>query len=95
MRVAGHSMEPALHHGDGLVYLRLPLRAGDVVVAEDPRDTGVEGGGAPCRERDTRLLVKRVAGIDKDDVILASDNPGHESLMVERDAILGRVVLRY
>lgn len=88
-------MEPSLHHGERLVYLRLPLRAGDVVVAEDPRDTGLGGREAHCKGRDARLLVKRVAAIDEDDVILASDNPGHESLMVERDAILGRVVLRY
>ncbi len=86
-------MEPSLHHGDRLVYLRLPLRTGDVVVAEDPRDTGVEGAGAPCDE--PRLVVKRVAAIDKADVILASDNPGHESVMVDRGLILGRVVLRY
>ncbi len=94
VRVAGHSMEPSLHHGDTLVYFRLPLRAGDVVVAEDPRDTGVEGGGAPWEEQ-PRLLVKRVAAIDRGDVILASDNPGHESVMVGREAILGRVVFRY
>ncbi len=81
VRVAGHSMEPLLRHGDTLVYLRLPLRAGHVVVAADPRDD--------------RLLVKRVAAIDRDGVILASDAPGHESLMVGRDAILGRVVFRY
>lgn len=81
VRVAGHSMEPSLRHGDTLVYLRLPLRAGDVVVAEDPRDD--------------RLLVKRVAALDRDDVILASDAPGHESLVIGRAAVLGRVVLRY
>ncbi|MDE3112847.1 MAG: S24/S26 family peptidase [Chloroflexota bacterium] len=81
VRVAGHSMEPSLRHGDTLVYLRLPLHAGAVVVAEDPRDD--------------RLVVKRVAAIDGDDVILASDAPGHESLLVERRAVLGRVVLRY
>jgi phage repressor protein C with HTH and peptisase S24 domain len=74
-------MEPTVHHGDRLVYLRLPLRAGDVVVAEDPRDD--------------RLLVKRVAAIDRRDVILASDNDGHESVLVDRGAVLGRVVLRY
>ncbi len=81
VRVAGHSMEPSLRHGDTLVYLRLPLRAGDVVVAEDPRDD--------------RLLVKRVAALGPDDVILASDAPGHESVTVGRSAVLGRVVLRY
>jgi phage repressor protein C with HTH and peptisase S24 domain len=82
VRVAGHSMEPSLHHGDTLVYLRLPPRAGDVVVAEDPRD-------------DDRLVVKRVAAVDRTDVVLASDNAGHESLLVPRDAILGRVVFKY
>ena len=81
VRVAGHSMEPSLKHGDTLLYLRLPLRAGDLVVAADPRDD--------------RLLVKRVAAIDGKDVILASDKPGHESVLVERNAVLGKVVLRY
>lgn len=81
VRVAGHSMEPSLRHGDTLVYLRLPLRAGAVVVAEDPRAD--------------RLVVKRVAAIDGGDVVLASDMPGHESLTVDRASVLGRVVLRY
>lgn len=106
IRVAGHSMEPSLHHGDELLYLALPPRAGKVVVARDPRDrSGVEGGPgcgaeeaprrkAPCEEQ-ARWLVKRVAAVDGDDVILASDRPGHEGLLVERSQILGRVVLRY
>ncbi|MGH2378939.1 MAG: S26 family signal peptidase [Candidatus Limnocylindria bacterium] len=82
VRVAGHSMEPALHHGDELLFLRIPPQVGSVVVARDPRD------------RD-RLLVKRVAAIDGDDVILESDAEGHEGLVVERRAIIGRAILRY
>ncbi|MBI2978916.1 MAG: hypothetical protein HYY38_08905 [Rhodospirillales bacterium] len=53
VRVAGHSMEPALHHGDELLFIRVPPRIGSVVVARDPRD-------------DDRLVVKRVAAMDGD-----------------------------
>lgn len=82
VRVAGHSMEPVLHHGDELLFLRLPPQIGSVVVARDPRD------------RD-RLAVKRVAAFDGDDVVLASDAPGHEMLVVDRRAVIGRAILRY
>lgn len=82
VRVAGHSMEPALHHGDELLFLRIPPRVGSVVVARDPRDTD-------------RLLVKRVTAADGDDVLLESDRPGHEQVLVDRRAIIGRAILRY
>ena len=82
VRVAGHSMEPALHHGDELLFIRVPPHVGSVVVARDPRD------------RD-RLLVKRVAAIDGDDVTLASDRPDHESVHVDRRAVIGLAILRY
>lgn len=82
VRVAGHSMEPTLHHGDRLVYLRLAPRRGDVVVARDPRDGD-------------RLVVKRVAAVDGDEVLLSSDLAHHESLAVRRDQVVGRMVLRY
>jgi phage repressor protein C with HTH and peptisase S24 domain len=83
VRVAGHSMEPALHHGDELLFIRSgrpPI--GAVVVARDPRD-------------DDRLVVKRVAAIEGEDLILESDLEGHESLLVDRRAVIGRAILRY
>lgn len=82
IRVGGHSMEPALHHGDELLFVRMPPRIGSVVVARDPRD-------------DDRLVIKRVAAIDGDDLVLESDHPGHESLHVDRRALIGRAILRY
>jgi signal peptidase I len=82
VRVAGHSMEPALHHGDELLFLRIAPHVGSVVVARDPRDRA-------------RLIVKRVAHVDGDDLVLESDMPGHESLIVDRRAVIGRAILRY
>ena len=84
VRVAGHSMEPALQHGDEILYARLPPRVGSVVVARDPRD-----------EMAPRLIVKRVAAIDGEDVILSSDHAGHESVLVRRRDLVGRAILRY
>ncbi|HEX9437878.1 MAG TPA: S24 family peptidase [Candidatus Limnocylindria bacterium] len=83
VRVAGHSMEPALSHGDELLLIRAarpPI--GAVVVARDPRDLD-------------RLVVKRVAEVDGDDLTLASDRPDHERLRVDRRALIGRAILRY
>lgn len=82
VRVAGHSMEPALHHGDELLFLRVPPHVGSVVIARDPRDPD-------------RLLVKRVAAIEGDDVTLESDMPEHERVSVDRRALVGRAILRY
>jgi signal peptidase I len=82
VRVAGHSMEPALHHGDELLFIRIPPQVGSVVVARDPRDGD-------------RLLVKRVAWISRDELFLDSDSPGHEGLVVSRKNVLGRAILRY
>lgn len=75
-------MEPAIHHGDELLFLRIPPQVGNVVVARDPRD------------RD-RLLVKRVAWISHDEVFLDSDAPDHEGVIVRRKDLLGRAILRY
>lgn len=75
-------MEPALHHGDELLFLRIPPQVGSVVVARDPRDGD-------------RLLVKRVAWISRDELFLDSDSPGHESVIVRTDHVLGRAILRY
>ena len=80
-RVAGHSMEPALHHGDELLVLRIPPRVGSVVVAQDPRGD--------------HWAIKRVAAIHGRTVLLASDNEGHETFEVDRSAIVGRAILRY
>jgi len=82
VRVAGHSMEPALHHGDELLVARIPPRIGSVVVCRDPRD------------RD-RLVVKRVAAMDGAHLMLESDHDGHERLVVDRHALVGRAILRY
>ena len=75
-------MEPALRHGDRLIHAGVRYRAGDIVVARDPRDPD-------------RWIVKRVASIDRGRVQLASDRDGHETVVVARDAIVGRAVLRY
>jgi signal peptidase I len=75
-------MEPALHHGDELLFLRLPPRLGAVVVARDPRN-------------EHHWIVKRVAAMHDRDVLLASDSPGHESLVVDRSAVIGWAILRY
>lgn len=82
VRVAGHSMEPALHHGDELLFLHVPPHVGSVVIARDPRDGD-------------RLLVKRVAAIAGDHVTLESDMPDHERVQVDRRAVIGRAILRY
>ncbi len=82
VRVAGHSMEPALHHGDELLFARIPARVGSVVVARDPRD-------------DDRWVVKRVAAVEGEHVVLTSDRPDHEILTVDRSAVIGRAILRY
>ncbi len=82
VRVAGHSMEPALRSGDELLFLRVAPRVGSVVIARDPRDAD-------------RLLVKRVAAIDGDLLTLESDLPDHETVRVDRRAVIGRAILRY
>jgi len=40
-------------------------------------------------------VIKRVAAIEGDDVTLASDRPDHETLRVDRRALIGRAILRY
>jgi nickel-type superoxide dismutase maturation protease len=64
VEVRGRSMAPTLQPGDRLLAVRLDraARAGDVVLAPDPRD--------PARE-----LVKRVASIDAAGIRLRGDNP--------------------
>jgi nickel-type superoxide dismutase maturation protease len=64
VEVRGRSMAPALVPGDRLIVVRLVRRprAGEVVVAPDPRN--------PSRE-----LIKRVAAADGAGVLLRGDDP--------------------
>ncbi len=70
--VVGHSMEPTLRDGDWLLvdpdaYTTLPARAGDLVVANDPR-------------RPQRWLIKRVADVAPDgSLTLVGDHPAHSA----------------
>jgi nickel-type superoxide dismutase maturation protease len=88
VEVRGRSMTPALWAGDRLLVLplRRAPRAGEIVLAPDPRD--------PSRE-----LVKRVAAVSGGAVTLRGDNPAAStdartfgSVPVER--IRWRVVAR-
>lgn len=89
VEVRGASMEPTLHSGDRLLLVRqrgVP-KAGQVVVARDPRD--------PSRE-----LVKRVAVVDERGVELRGDNPsrstdGRTFGRVPVSAVRWRAVVRY
>ncbi len=91
--VVGHSMEPTLLDGDWLLvdpdaYLRATPRAGELVVARDPRAAD-------------RVLVKRVIAVEANgSVTLAGDHPAHAADAgsigsVPADAVLGRPWLRY
>jgi signal peptidase I len=86
--VSGHSMEPTLLDGDWLLVDRrvAPPRAGQIVVADDPRSRG-------------RLIVKRVSSVAADGVVaLTGDHPAHvEDVIapVTPVAVVGRPILRY
>ena len=90
VEVRGRSMAPSLQPGDRLVVVRShrPPRAGDVVLALDPRDVG-------------RELVKRVARVDHaggatlrgDNAALSTDARAFGTLPMS--AIRWRVALRY
>jgi nickel-type superoxide dismutase maturation protease len=87
VEVRGHSMAPTLLPGDRLIVARLPARAGDVVLAADPR--------APQRE-----LIKRVASVDQHGVLLRGDNPGYSTDArtfgaLAPGAVRWRAVVRY
>ena len=82
-------MEPALREGDWLLVLppRREARAGDVVLVRDPRG------------RD-RLLLKRVAAVSADGVIVAGDQSDHSTDSRHFGAIphadvIGRAAFRY
>ena len=84
--VAGHSMAPGLRDGDWLlVDPGGSVRAGDLVVARDPR--------APAR-----LIVKRVASVDGATVTLTPDHPAHAGDSIgplRASDVVGRAWLRY
>jgi nickel-type superoxide dismutase maturation protease len=89
VEVAGDSMAPALLAGDRLVLLRLArVRPGDVVAVRDPRDPG------------GRVLVKRLAALTGDGMLLLGDNQpastdSRSFGAVPRALLLGRCVWRY
>jgi len=89
--VTGRSMEPTFRDGDWLLVRRLRRapRAGEVVVATDPRTPA-------------RLLVKRVRSVAGDRVTVQGDHADPAESTDSRQfgpiagsAILGRPVLRY
>jgi signal peptidase I len=83
-------MEPTLRDGDWLLvdadaYRHDAPRAGQLVVAADPRALG-------------RSVVKRVQSVESDcSLVLAGDHRGHleDELRVDLDAVRGRPWLRY
>ena len=89
--VAGRSMEPTFKDGDWLLVrqLRRPPRAGEVVIAADPREPA-------------RLLVKRVRAVAHDGVTVVGDHPDPAESTDSRQfgpippsAVMGRPLLRY
>lgn len=89
--VAGRSMEPTFKDGDWLLVrqLRRAPRAGEVVVATDPREPA-------------RLLVKRVRAVTGDRVTVQGDHADPAESTDSREfgpiagsAIVGRPLLRY
>ena len=91
VEVTGDSMAPALLPGDRLLLLRLGLgrvRCGDVVAVRDPRDV------------DGRVLVKRVAALPGDGMVVLGDNLAASTDSrtfgaVPRSLLLGRCIWRY
>jgi nickel-type superoxide dismutase maturation protease len=84
-------MEPTFHDGDWLLVrqLRRTPRAGEIVVATDPREPA-------------RLLVKRVRSVAGDHLTVQGDHPDPAESTDSRQfgpipgsAVLGRPVLRY
>lgn len=95
LEVTGSSMAPALRPGDRVVVVRVPWRRqpwpkpGDVVAVRDPR-------------LPTRILVKRVSGVDRPLGTLEVVGDRRESSTdsrtfgpVPRSSVVGRAVYRY
>jgi phage repressor protein C with HTH and peptisase S24 domain len=83
LTVRGASMTPLLHDGDTLlVRVGSDVTVGDVIVARRP-----EHG----------YVVKRVARVNRESMVLASDNAAFTNVTVPRDPalIVGVVVLRW
>ena len=86
--VEGRSMEPTLAPGDRLLVVRARrVRAGEVVAVRDPR-------------RGDRVLVKRVAAVLDDGVVVRGDNAEASTDSrsfgpVPARAVVGRVVRCY
>jgi nickel-type superoxide dismutase maturation protease len=86
--VEGRSMEPTLAPGDRLLVARAHrLHAGDVVAVRDPREH-------------RRVLVKRIAAVLEDGIVLRGDNPGASTDSrtfgpVPPKAVVGRVIRCY
>lgn len=101
--VEGPSMEPALRAGDRLLVLRRRRPStGDIVALEEPRAGGGAGGGADGRGdgRGPRLIVKRVASVGPETVVVWGDNRASSTDSrvfgpVDHAAIVGRAVYRY
>ncbi len=88
VEVGGDSMLPTLEHGDRLLVLRCSkARPGDLVTLPDPRDRG-------------RTLVKRVASVSAEGVVVVGDNPSGSTDSrafgtVPAASLRGRAVYRY
>jgi nickel-type superoxide dismutase maturation protease len=91
--VAGDSMLPVLEPGDHLLVLRLghrrQLRPGDLVTVRNPTEDGHR-----------RVLVKRVADVDRESVELTGDNPeastdSRSFGRVPLGSVTGKVLYRY
>ena len=93
VEIVGDSMLPTLEQGDRLVVLRFGhrrrLRLGDLVTVRDPREDGHR-----------RVLVKRVADVDREGVELTGDNPeastdSRSFGRVPLGSVTGKVLYRY
>jgi signal peptidase I len=83
VEVRGRSMAPTLLPGDRLLVMRARARQGDVVLAHDPRH--------PARE-----LIKRVASVEPDGVVLRGDNvAASNDARVASEGVRWRAVVRY
>jgi nickel-type superoxide dismutase maturation protease len=87
--VSGHSMEPVLREGDWVLVIppRRTPRRGDVVLVRDPRER-------------TRLLLKRVAEVQADGLVVMGDRSDHSTDSrhfgaVPLSDVIGRAAFRY